>query len=90
LLGVSDAVLSRFAPTVPIFVEQGFKDMVFGDWFGFFALGGTPPPVIQRANAALRDALASQAVIDGLAVMALEATSSRPCSKRATTAGDRS
>jgi tripartite-type tricarboxylate transporter receptor subunit TctC len=78
LLGVSGAKRSRFAPTVPTYVEQGLKDMAFSEWFGFFAPGGTPETVIQRANAALRTALASQDVIDGLAVMGLEVASSTP------------
>ena len=51
---------SRFAPNVPTFAEQGCKDLVFSEWFGFFAPGGTPAPVVQRANAALRAALAAE------------------------------
>jgi tripartite-type tricarboxylate transporter receptor subunit TctC len=77
-LGVSGATRSRFAPNVPTFAEQGYKDLVFSEWFGFFAPGGTPQPVVQRANAALRTALAQKDVVDGLAVMGLEATSSTP------------
>jgi tripartite-type tricarboxylate transporter receptor subunit TctC len=77
-LGVSGAQRSRFAPNVPTFAEQGYKDLVFSEWFGFFAPGGTPAPVVQRANAALRTALAQKDVIDGLAVMGLEAKSSTP------------
>ncbi len=77
-LGVSGAQRNRFAPNVPTFAEQGFKDLVFSEWFGFFAPGGTPAPVVQRANTALRTALAQKDVIDGLAVMGLEATSSTP------------
>jgi len=78
LLGVSGAQRNRFAPTVPTYVEQGLKDMAFSEWFGFFAPAGTPAAVIQHANTALRAALASQEVIDGLAVMGLEAASSTP------------
>jgi tripartite-type tricarboxylate transporter receptor subunit TctC len=77
-LGVSGAQRSRFAPNVPTFAEQGYKDLVFSEWFGFFAPGGTPAPVVQRANTALRTALEQKDVIDGLAVMGLEATSSTP------------
>lgn len=78
LLGVSGATRSRFAPNVPTFAEQGYKDLVFSEWFGFFAPGGTPAPVVMRANEALRAALARQDVIDGLAVMGLEMKSSTP------------
>jgi tripartite-type tricarboxylate transporter receptor subunit TctC len=77
-LGVSGAERSRFTPNVPTFIEQGLKDLAFSEWFGFFAPGGTPPAAVQRANAALRAALASKDVIDGLAVMALESKSSTP------------
>ncbi len=45
-LGVSGATRSRFAPNVPTFAEQGYKDLVFSEWFGFFAPGGTPAPVV--------------------------------------------
>jgi len=77
-LGVSGAQRSRFALNVPTFAEQGYKDLVFSEWFGFFAPGGTPAPVVQRANTALRTALEQKDVIDGLAVMGLEAASSTP------------
>jgi len=77
-LGVSGATRSRFAPNVPTFAEQGYKDLVFSEWFGFFAPGGTPAPVVMRANEALRKALAQKDVIDGLAVMGLEVKSSTP------------
>ena len=77
-LGVSGATRSRFAPNVPTFAEQGYKDLVFSEWFGFFAPGGTPAPVVQRVNTALRTALEQKDVIDGLAVMGLEAKSSTP------------
>jgi tripartite-type tricarboxylate transporter receptor subunit TctC len=77
-LGVSGEKRSRFAPNVPTFVEQGLKDLAFSEWFGFFAPGGTPAPVVQRANTALRAALAAKDVVDGLAVMGLEAQSSTP------------
>ncbi|HQS13849.1 Bug family tripartite tricarboxylate transporter substrate binding protein [Reyranella sp.] len=78
LLGVSGATRSRFAPNVPTFAEQGYKDLVFSEWFGFFAPGGTSAPVVMRANEALRAALARKDVIDGLAVMGLEMKSSTP------------
>ena len=45
-LGVSGATRNRFAPNVPTFAEQGYKDLVFSEWFGFFAPGGTPAPVV--------------------------------------------
>ena len=78
ILGVSGRTRSRFAPDVPTYIEQGLKDMYFSEWFGFFAPGGTSAPVIMNANIALRAALAQKDVVDGLAVMGLEAMSSTP------------
>lgn len=78
LLGVSGEKRSRFAPGVPTYTEQGLKDMVFSEWFGFFLPGGADVPVVMRANEALRGALRGREVIDGLAVMGLEVLSSTP------------
>ncbi|PKO42995.1 MAG: twin-arginine translocation pathway signal protein [Betaproteobacteria bacterium HGW-Betaproteobacteria-3] len=78
LLGTSGAKRSKFAPTVPTFAEQGLKDMVFSEWMGFYLPAKAPPDVVQRLNAALRAALASADVVDGLAAMGLEAASSSP------------
>jgi len=77
-LGVSGATRSRFVPNVPTYAEQGYKDLVFSEWFGFFAPGGTSADVVNRANAVLKTALAQKDVVDGLAVMALESKSSTP------------
>jgi tripartite-type tricarboxylate transporter receptor subunit TctC len=78
VLGVSGKTRSRFMPAVPTFIEQGFKDMAFSEWFGFFAPAGMSVSVVLRANEALRAALGHQDVVDGLALMGLEATSSTP------------
>ncbi len=78
LLAATGATRSRFAPNTPTMLEQGLRDMAFSEWFGFFLPGKAAPEVVQRANAALRAALAHKDTVDGLAVMGLEATSSTP------------
>lgn len=78
LLATSAPERSRFAPDVPTYAEQGLTDLQFREWFGFFAPGKTPKDVIERTNAALREALAAPEVVEGLAVMGLEAASSTP------------
>ncbi len=78
LIGTSGARRSKFAPTVATYTEQGIKDMAFNEWFGFFVPAGTSAATVQRVNAALRGALAAPDVVDGLAVMGLEAASSTP------------
>ena len=78
ILGVSGAKRSRFAPDVPTFTEQGFKDMVFSEWFALFLPPKASPELVARLNAALKTALASKEVVDGLATFGLEAMSSTP------------
>jgi tripartite-type tricarboxylate transporter receptor subunit TctC len=78
LLATTGATRNKFAPTVPTLVEQGLKDMAYNEWFGFYLPAKASPEVVQRANTALRAALAEKDVADGLEVMGLEAKSSSP------------
>jgi len=78
LLATTGAQRSKFAPTVTTLVEQGVKDMAFSEWFGFYLPAKAPAEVVQRANAALRAALAERDVIEGLELMGLESKSSTP------------
>jgi len=78
LLAATGSARSRFAPDTPTLVEQGLRDMAFSEWFGFYLPGKAASDVVQRANAALRAALADKETVDGLAVMGLEAKSSTP------------
>lgn len=76
ILATSGATHNPFVKNVPTLTEQGLKDMVFSEWFGLFLPAGAAPDVVQRANAALRPALASPDIVDGLAAMGLQAASS--------------
>ena len=78
LLATSGLKRNRFTPNTPTLLEQGFKDMAFSEWFGFFLPARTPPDVVQRLNAGIRAALASQDVIDSLAVSFLEVMPTSP------------
>jgi tripartite-type tricarboxylate transporter receptor subunit TctC len=78
LLATTGAARNRFAPGVATFAEQGFKDLVFNEWFGVYLPAKTPADVVDRLSGAVRTALAAQDVIDGLAQMGLEAKSSTP------------
>ncbi len=78
LLATTGAQRSKFAPNTPTLVEQGFKEMVFNEWFGFYLPAGAKPEVVQRANAALRTALAERETVEGLEQMGLESKSSTP------------
>jgi tripartite-type tricarboxylate transporter receptor subunit TctC len=78
LLGVSGPTRSRFALGIPTFAEQGLVDMVFREWFGFFAPGDTPTSAALHANEALRTAITRKKVTDALAALGLEARTSTP------------
>jgi tripartite-type tricarboxylate transporter receptor subunit TctC len=78
LLATTGIQRSKFAPSVPTLLEQGMKDMAFSEWFGFYLPGGASAEAVQNANAALRTALASPEVVEGLEAMGLESKSSSP------------
>jgi tripartite-type tricarboxylate transporter receptor subunit TctC len=78
LIATSGEARSRFAPTVPTYAEQGFKDIVFDEWFGVFAPGKTPADAVTRLSDTLRKVLAASDVVDSLAQMGLEARGSTP------------
>jgi tripartite-type tricarboxylate transporter receptor subunit TctC len=82
-LGVSGAQRSKFAPDVPTFAEQGFKDIVFGEWYAIYLPPGARPEVVRRLNAALVPALASPELAQAVSVMALEPASSTPAELQA-------
>lgn len=77
-LGVSGEKRSKFALQVPTYAEQGFKDMVFSEWFGIYLPAGATPDVVRRLHAALVPALASPELAQGIAAMGLEPASSTP------------
>jgi tripartite-type tricarboxylate transporter receptor subunit TctC len=78
LLATSGPARSKFAPNVPTFAEQGFKDIVFDEWFGFYLPARVPPEAVNKLSAALRAALSAPEVVDALAQMGLEAKPSTP------------
>jgi tripartite-type tricarboxylate transporter receptor subunit TctC len=78
LLATSGPSRSRFAPNVPTFVEQGFKDIVYDEWHGVFVPAKTPADVVERLSVSIRKALTAPDVIAALAQMGLEAKGSTP------------
>lgn len=78
VLATSGAKRNRFMPEVPTFAEQGFKDLTHSEWFAFFLPPKAAPELVNKMNAALKSALASKDVVDGLATFGLEAMSCTP------------
>lgn len=78
LLAITGTKRSRFAPSVPTFVEQGFPEVVTEDWWAFFLPTGTPAAQATKLNKALQTALANPAVIKAMSDKCLEPSWSTP------------
>jgi tripartite-type tricarboxylate transporter receptor subunit TctC len=62
ILATSGPERSTYVPDVATYREQGQAELTVREWFGFFAPAGTPEPVREAINAALRSAMAQQDV----------------------------
>ena len=78
VLGLSGATRSRFAPSVPTLVEQGYKDLAVKEWFGIFLPAGASPEVVSNANKAIRGAVSEPGFSESLTAMGFEPASSSP------------
>lgn len=78
VLATMGAKRSRFAPQVPTLVEQGFKDMVYAEWSGFYLAAKAPTEVVRRVNGALQQALSAPDIVEFLAGSGVEAAPSTP------------
>jgi tripartite-type tricarboxylate transporter receptor subunit TctC len=78
ILATSGAKRNRFAPDVPTYAEQGFKELTHSEWFAFFLPPKADAALVARMNTALKAALASKDVVDGLATFGLETMSNSP------------
>ena len=65
-LGITSLQRSRTLPEVPTIAEQGFPGFEFGTWFGFFAPAATPPDAVKKLEAAVLQALQTEAVKERL------------------------
>lgn len=78
ILATTGEVRSGFLPNVPNFVEAGFKDLVFREWFGIFLPARAQAETVRLLNQAVRSALGAGEVQDILARAAQEAEPSTP------------
>lgn len=65
-------------PDVPTLAESGFPQIQTSDWFGAFVPPGTPPAVVTKIQAAIRDALKTREVQEGFAKQAVEPAVATP------------
>ncbi len=78
LLATTGAKRSRFTSHVPTLAEQGFKDMVYNEWLGFYLSAKAPAEVVRRLNLTLHQALKTPDIIEFLASIGMEATPGTP------------
>ena len=55
-LAIASETRSTALPEVPTTAEAGLPGFEVDAWFAFFAPAGTPPEIVERINAALREA----------------------------------
>lgn len=72
IYGVTTLKRLSALPNVPTLDEQGLKGFEVKVWHGMYAPKGTPKPVIDKLNAALKDALQDAAVKQRMADLSAE------------------
>jgi len=68
----------RMLPEVPTFNESGFPELEVTAWGAFFAPAGTPRPIIDKLNAAIRKGMQDPEVQELLHLVGAEALTGSP------------
>lgn len=71
-LAVTSVQRSALLPDVPTLQEAGLKDFQFQQWQALLAPAKTPPAIVARLNAALREALKSKDVVEKFQAQAFD------------------
>lgn len=66
ILGVTDDERIPQLPNIPTLIEQGYKGVWGGSWYGIVLKSGSPPYAVKRLNEAFNQALKDPAVRDRL------------------------
>ena len=77
-LAITSAKRSEAAPDVPTVAESLGTDYEVVTWYGVFAQGQTPQPIVKRINEAIVKGLAQPAVIETLSRSGVSAVASSP------------
>jgi tripartite-type tricarboxylate transporter receptor subunit TctC len=71
-LAIAAPARSNSVPDVPTVDEAGAPGLHMSLWYGFWAPGGTPAPIVQKLQAAVQDALADPDVRGRLTSLGME------------------
>ena len=77
-LGVTTAKRSATLPNVPTLAEAGLPGYEVSPWFAVFMPAGTPAPIVNKLNAALRDAMKQPDVVARFETIGAEPVGSTP------------
>lgn len=77
-LGVSTAKRSPLMPEVPTIAEQGLPKYSFDAWFAILGPPGLPKAQVDRIYSAIKTALATKEVQEGLVAQGIEPVASSP------------
>jgi tripartite-type tricarboxylate transporter receptor subunit TctC len=64
---------SSVLPDVPTTEEAGYPGSAYRFWVGLLAPAGTPPALVERLNAEIKEALATPEIKDRLAALGADA-----------------
>lgn len=78
LLATTGAERSRITPNLPTVAEQGIKNMVYGEWSGFYVGAKAPVEVVRRLNTALHQALNAPDIVEFLLSSGVEPAPGTP------------
>ncbi|MFD1710311.1 twin-arginine translocation pathway signal protein [Ottowia sp. GY511] len=78
ILGTSGLTRNEFTPTVPTFAEQGYKDVLLTEWYGFYLPAKAPPATVKALNTALRQVLVQPELKETLTMFGMVAAPSSP------------
>src|SRR6185436_17697879 len=77
-LAVTTPQRSPFLPDVPTMVEQGYPDIAMMEYLSLFVPAKTPPEIVRRLNASVREGLSSPDLIASLASNGLQPVHQSP------------
>jgi tripartite-type tricarboxylate transporter receptor subunit TctC len=73
-LGVSTTKRAPLLPTVPTLIEAGVPKFDYSTWYGIWATGGVPQPVVAKLNSEIGKALQAVDVRERMAALGAEAS----------------
>ncbi|UPY38876.1 tripartite tricarboxylate transporter substrate binding protein [Sediminicoccus sp. KRV36] len=78
ILGLTEARRSALQPDLPTLEEAGLPGVLVPSWAAVFVPRGTPAPVVARFNAAIREALADEALQARFLALGVDPRASTP------------